>query len=53
MRREKGTSEAGVRLGRPIDSQRNIEDYWNVDGDRELSDAWTGFRMDIHGPGGD
>ena len=22
---------------------RNIEDYWNVDGERELSDAWTGF----------
>ena len=21
----------------------NIEDYWNVDGERELSDAWTGF----------
>ena len=21
----------------------NIEDYWNVDGDRELSDTWTGF----------
>ena len=23
--------------------EKNIEDYWNVDGDRELSDAWTGF----------
>ena len=21
----------------------NIDDYWNVDGDRELSDTWTGF----------
>ena len=21
----------------------NIDDYWNVDGERELSDAWTGF----------
>ena len=21
----------------------NIEDYWNVDGEKELSDAWTGF----------
>ena len=21
----------------------NIKDYWNVDGERELSDAWTGF----------
>ena len=24
-------------------SEKQIEDYWNVDGDRELSDAWTGF----------
>ena len=23
--------------------EKNIEDYWNVDGDRELSDTWTGF----------
>ena len=23
--------------------EKNIEDYWNVDGDRELSDAWTSF----------
>ena len=23
--------------------EKHIEDYWNVDGDRELSDAWTGF----------
>ena len=24
-------------------SEKRIEDYWNVDGERELSDAWTGF----------
>ena len=24
-------------------SEKHIEDYWNVDGDRELSDAWTDF----------
>ena len=23
--------------------EKNIDDYWNVDGDRELSDSWTGF----------
>ena len=23
--------------------KNNIDDYWNVDGERELSDAWTGF----------
>ena len=22
---------------------KQIEDHWNVDGERELSDAWTGF----------
>ena len=24
-------------------SETHIEDNWNVDGERELSDAWTGF----------
>ena len=24
-------------------SEKHNEDYWNVDGERELSDAWTGF----------
>ena len=43
--------------------EKNIEDYWNVGGDRELSDMWTGFTrftllnenhpMDYHGPGRD
>ena len=23
--------------------EKNIDDYWNDDGERELSDAWTGF----------
>ena len=23
--------------------EKQIDDYWNVDGERELSDAWTGF----------
>ena len=23
--------------------EKNIDDYWNVDGERELSDAWMGF----------
>ena len=23
--------------------EKHIDDYWNVDGGRELSDAWTGF----------
>ena len=42
--------------------EEHIDDYWNVDEDRELSDAWTGFTRfyckkghltDIHGLGGD
>ena len=24
-------------------SKKHIEDYWNIDGEKELSDAWTGF----------
>ena len=23
--------------------EKHIEDYWNLEGDRKLSDAWTGF----------
>ena len=23
--------------------EKNIEDYWNVEGERELSDVWTGL----------
>ena len=23
--------------------EKSIDDHWNVDGDRELSDTWTGF----------
>ena len=44
-------------------SEKQIYDYWKVDGERELSDAWTGFTRfiywtkghlkDIHGPVGD
>ena len=44
--------------------EKNIDDNWNVDGDRELSDTWIGFtrftkierknhQMGIRGPGGD
>ena len=38
--------------------EKKFEDFWNVDGERELSDAWTGFKRfvllkDTHGPGGD
>ena len=24
-------------------SKKHVDDYWNVDGNRALSDAWTGF----------
>ena len=44
--------------------EKRIDDYWNIDGSRDLSDPWTGFtqftllsmkklQTDIHGPGGD
>ena len=28
-------------------SEKHIDDYWNVDGNRELSDAWDRFH-EIH-----
>ena len=43
--------------------EKRIDDYWNVNGNRSLSDSWTGFRnilywkrnlrRDTHGPGSD
>ena len=27
-------------------SEKLIGDYWNVDGERELSDGWTGFTIE-------
>ena len=46
-----------------VKQERRIDDYWNIDGSRDLSDPWTGFTQftlldeklltDIHGPGGD
>ena len=32
--------------------EKHMDDYWNVDGDRELSDAWRGStRFSVFGPG--
>ena len=28
-------------------SEKHIEHYWNIDGEKELSDAWTGFTIFI------
>ena len=45
-----------------VKQEKRIDDYWNIDGSRDLSDPWTGFTQfysmrklltDIHGPGGD
>ena len=44
-----------------VKQEKRIDDYWNVDGSRDLSDPWTGFTLywkknlltDICGPGGD
>ena len=39
--------------------ESRIDDYWNIDGSRDLSAPWTGFtkkknlQMDICGPGED
>ena len=29
--------------------EKHTEDYWNVDGEKELSDAWTGAGGDLRG----
>ena len=44
-----------------VKQERRIDDYWNIDGSRDLSDSWTGFTQftlleekpptDICGPG--
>ena len=46
-----------------VKQEKRIDDYWNVDGSRDLSDSWTGslnllywkkkLLTDICGPGGD
>ena len=46
-----------------VKQEKRIDDYWNIDGSRDLSDPWTGFTQftlleekpsptDICGPGG-
>ena len=37
------TRETSTTLG--VLLERRIDDYWNVNGDRELSSAWTGFTL--------
>ena len=46
-----------------VKQEKRIDDYWNIDGSRDLSDSWTGFTQftlleekllkDICGPGRD
>ena len=57
---EKHWRYPNYRCNLDVMSEKHIDDNWNVDGNRELSDAWTGSRdslywmrnhlMDIHGP---
>ena len=28
-----------------VKQEKRIDDYWNIDGSRDLSDPWTGFRQ--------
>ena len=30
-----------------VKQERRIEDYWHIDGSRDLSDPWTGFTQFI------
>ena len=46
-----------------VKQEKRIDDYWNIDGSRDLSDSWTGFTQftlleenppeDFCGPGRD
>ena len=30
-----------------VKQEKRIDDYWNIDGSRDLSDSWTGFTQFI------
>ena len=32
-----------TRTNMDVMQERRIDDYWNIDGSRDLSDSWTGF----------
>ena len=32
-----------ARTNLNVKQERRIDDYWNIDGSRDLSDSWTGF----------
>ena len=32
-----------TRTNLDVMQERRIDDYWNIDGSRDLSDSWTGF----------
>ena len=32
-----------IRTNLDVEQERRIDDYWNIDGSRDLSDSWTGF----------
>ena len=36
-----------TRTNLDVKQERRIDDYWNIDGSRELSDYWTGFTQFI------
>ena len=33
--------------------EKKIDDHWNVDSSKHLSDSWRSFEKDTCGPGGD
>ena len=36
-----------TRINLDVKHERGIDDYWNIDGSRDLSDSWTGFTQFI------
>ena len=35
--------ELHIQLWMDVKQEKRIDDYWNVDGSRDLSGSWTGF----------
>ena len=38
-----GESWCGARRAQAVKQEKRIDDYWNIDRSRDLSDPWTGF----------
>ena len=40
---ESGKNSQTTHTNLDVKQEKSIDDYWNIDGSRDLSDSWTGF----------